>query len=166
MGQARLRAKEIADLKAQGPKPKPQAPAKPVITAFGAYYHDDQPDGIGIWLSVDSEPSPGWTNLTFYTLAHLVSQEFAETTPKTRQQRIDLAWEQLHENRLRYNRLVFGTETRQVMDTPMNTTLTDELIEVFVNVISSIWYLEKCGEIPNDDHNGSIFYADKPLVTT
>jgi len=155
MGQAKLRSKEIEELKARGPrvKLKPQS-----VEGFGAYYHDDQPDGIGIFLSQDCEPTPGWTDITFNTLRMLVAKELRETTAEMRQERIDYAWSDLKQNIVRYNNIVFGTDERQMDATPHLTELSDELIEVFVSVITNIWLLERLEQIRNDDYNGAIVY--------
>lgn len=158
MGQAKIRSAEIAALKAAGPKPRTSR-AKKHVTAFGAYYHDDQPDGIGIFLSEESEPAPGWTHLTFMTLVNLVNEEMKSTTDANRAERIALAWTNLRENIRQYNLIVFGTPERQTVTQPLETQLSDELIEVFVFAITNIWYLEKQGEIVNDDYNGAIVYT-------
>ena len=142
MGQARLRRQEIQLLKATGPKTRPEPKPKPRVYALGAYYHDDLPDGVGVFLSADSEPTPGWVNLTFNTLVQLVNQECASTTDLNRESRIQEAWQQLHENILQYNRLIFGSDQRVIMADPRHTDLTPELIEIFVNIIASVWYLE------------------------
>lgn len=155
MGQAKLRSKEIAKLKERGPKLKLKAAE---VEGFGAYYHDDCEDGIGIFLSQDCEPSPGWTNITFNTLRMLVAKELHETPPELKQQRIDYAWQDLHENIRRYNNIVFGTDTRDMTATPHLTELSDTLIEVFVAVITNIWLLERLEQIQNDDYNGAVVY--------
>ena len=155
MGQAKLRSKEIAELKAKGPAIKLR---NREVEGFGAYYHDDQPDGIGIFLSQDCEPAAGWTNITFNTLRELVAKELHDTPLELKQQRIDYAWSDLKENIVRYNNIVFGTDERQMTATPHLTELSDELSEVFVSTITNIWLLERMGQIHNDDYNGAIVY--------
>jgi len=162
MGQARLRSKEIAELKAQGAKPKTVIvrtnPDEHHVTAFGAYYHDNEYDGIGIYLNESFEPSPGWTNLTFHTLKDLVREEVLSTTPGNKTERIELAWTNLRENIKQYNQLIFKTPFRQMTGSPMEADLTDDLIEIFIYAITNIWYLQQMGEIPDDDYNGMVIY--------
>jgi len=159
MGQAKIRSAEIAELKARGPRPRPQKPSQRHVTAFGAYYHDNLLDGVGIYLSDSFEPSPGWTNLTFHTLAQLVREEVASTTDANRAERIELAWTNLRENITSYNQQVFGSPGRRLDVPVMETELTDSLIETFIYTITNIWYLEQMGEIVNDDYNGMVIYA-------
>jgi len=160
MGQARLRSKEIAELKARGPKFKPALvkPDQYHITAFGAYYHDNESDGVGIYLTEAFEPNPGWTNLTFHTLKDLVRDEVESTTDDNLTERIESAWTNLRENIQKYNQLVFKSTERELTGSPMETDLTDDLIEVFIYAITNIWYLTQMGEIPDDDYNGMVIY--------
>jgi hypothetical protein len=156
MGQAKIRTREIAELKAQGPRIK--QPSKTIVKAFGAFYHDNHEDGVGVYLSNEFEPSPGWTNLTFHILKDLVIKE-AQQTPleaSARAEAIAFRWANLRESIELYNRQIFGTTKRNMFATPMSTALTDRLIETFVHIITNIWYLELMKEIPNDDNNGVI----------
>lgn len=158
MGQAKIRSAEIKHLKEMGPKPKPVRIPKNIVS-FGAYYHDDQEDGIGVFLSESFEPAPGWTNITFHTLKDLVVLEmtkYVQMTPEQQQETRAFTWEVLHKAIREYNLEVFGTETRILDSETKSTALTDSLIHTFVNVITNIWLLELMGEIVNDDHNGTI----------
>ena len=158
MGQAKLRSREIAELKSRGPRPPAVKPDQYHITAFGAYYHDNELDGVGIYLNETFEPRPGWTNLTFHTLKDLVRAEVASTTDANRAARIQDSWANLRTNIQQYNQLVFKTPFRQLTGAPMETELTDDLIEVFIYTITNIWYLQQVGEIPDDDYNGMVIY--------
>lgn len=158
MGQAKIRKQEISELKAKGPKPKPfRMPT--TIKAFGAYYHDDQLDGIGVYLSEDFEPAKGWTNITFHTLKDLVVLEatkYFQMDEANQAKYREFAWDSLHDAIRDYNQEVFGSDTRVVDSETKTTVLTDSLIETFVSVITNIWILELLKEIPNDDYNGTI----------
>lgn len=158
MGQAKIRRAEIEELKANGPRLK-QVRIPKNIVSFGAYYHDDQEDGIGVFLSESFEPAPGWTNITFHTLKDLVAVEMAKYLQMDREQQQKtraFTWEILHKAIREYNLEVFGTEHRVIDSESKTTALTDTLIHTFVNVITNIWLLELMGEIKNDDHNGVI----------
>ena len=155
MGQARRRSREIQELKRSQPAVRLR---RSPVHAFGAFYHDDEPDGIGVFLTTNTEPSPGWVNSTFDILCDLVLEEVRSTGPtaEARRARADLAWENLHDNIVLYNQSVFGTQDRDMQSQPREITLDAELIEIFVNIITNIWYLEVMGEIPNDATNGLV----------
>jgi hypothetical protein len=158
MGQAKIRTREIEELKAKGPRLK-QVSIPDTVHAFGAYYHDSQLDGVGVYLSSDWEPSPGWTNITFQTIKRLVMLEVQKHLALPLEQRavsIEAVWDNLQTSIKDYNRQIFGQDTRDENSTQQSAELTTELITVFVHIISNIWLLELLGEITNDDDNGVV----------
>lgn len=158
MGQAKIRSAEIQELKAAGPRVKPIKIPKHIVS-FGAYYHDDQEDGIGVFLSESFEPAKGWTNLTFHTLKDLVVLEMTKYTQMTVAEQADnrqFIWETLRSSIRDYNQEVFGSDTRDLNSQGLSVALSDSLIKIFVNVITNIWLLELLGEITNNDNNGVI----------
>lgn len=158
MGQAKIRSNEIKELKAKGPRIK-QVSIPDTVHAFGAYYHDDQLDGVGVYLSSEWEPSPGWTNITFQTIKRLVMlevQKHLALPPEQKAISIEAVWDNLRASIKDYNLQIFGQETRDENSTQKSAELTTELITVFVHIISNIWLLELLGEITNDDANGVV----------
>jgi hypothetical protein len=70
----------------------------------------------------------------------------------------DACCREIGENIQKYNQLVFKSTERELTGSPMETDLTDDLIEVFIYAITNIWYLTQMGEIPDDDYNGMVIY--------
>ena len=155
MGQAKQRKAEIDALKTQGPKAR--APRAAKLIAFGAYYRDDQDDGVSIQFSTYCDPKPGFTEFIYQQVKECTDHmlEEVQSGEITR----DEIWDQLHNAIVSFNFKCFGSNQR-----PSHNHYKMDVIECMQEIIvimNDIWVLQELGEIPNDEYNGMMFATEQ-----
>ena len=103
MGQAKVRAKEIEQLKATSPKTRN-------IAMFGAFYKDDRDDGVSINFSTFNEVKPGFTKV-LYTAVSAATEEGLRDVERGGTT-VPEIWQQLREAIVAFNFKCFGTNIR------------------------------------------------------
>ena len=151
MGQAKVRKQEIAKLKADGSKSSLFANKQ--IAMFGAFYRDDQDDGVSIAFSTHKDPKPGYTKFLYNALTEVKDSMLAEV--KAGVIDTDWIWDQLHYSIVNYNLKAFGTSVRPGK-CEIQVNVLDIMEEIIV-IMGNIWVLTELGEIHNDTFNGMMF---------
>lgn len=156
MGQAKQRQAEIQELKARNPRVRQQRTQRTLV-GFGAYYRDDQDDGISIQFSTFQDPAPGLT-------AHIYKAVKMATDEGLREYHrgkitIPEIWEQLQAAITAFNFKCFGSNQR-----PQRSAYKIDVIgcmSEIVVIMNDIWMLQLLGEITDDKFNGMTFaYMD------
>ena len=151
MGQAKVRKQEIAKLKANGPKTNLFDNKQ--IAMFGAFYHDDQDDGVSLVFSVHNDPKPGYTKFLYQNLTEVKNSMLAEV--KAGVIDTEWIWDQLRYSIANYNLKAFGTAIRPGK-CKVEVNVLNVMEEIIV-IMGNIWVLTELGEIQNDTFNGMMF---------
>jgi hypothetical protein len=146
MGQAKNRKAAISALKANGPKSRS-------IVMLGAFYKDDQDDGVSMAFNTLQDPKPGFTKFLYDNLIVVKNDMMAEV--KSGEISVDWIWDQLKEAIDAFNIRAFGSAVRPQKS--MREVDIAPVMDLIIVIMGNIWILTELGEIQNDDFNGMMF---------
>jgi hypothetical protein len=155
MGQAKQRKAEILKLKIQ-----------PKLLGFGAFYKDNQDEGVSIMWNGLAQPEVKDLLKTLYPATeHCFEAELKEIQTgnfqyfngaTSKEEAIANIWAQLQDLIHDYNVTAFGTSIRPQKHF-FNIEVNAEMLKIAMPIMSNIWLLQELGEIPLDNFNGMHF---------
>ena len=154
MGQAKLRKAEILKLKSQ-----------PKLIGFGAYYHDDQDDGVSIMFSgLQGRDVQDFIGIMEPAVNECVKAEkrefdtgnYAYFQSTDAESAVKHIWQQLHLAIQDYNLHCFGTKIRP-LKIEHQVQIDSDMIKLSMAIMSNIWLLQELNQIGLDNFNGMLF---------